>query len=317
MSEPSLGDFHVDAALTDVSIGYFQSLGASKRVATSVFPIVPSAKQSGKYYIYDKSELLRTVAQKRAPNTESAVRTYTLSQDSFHCDVFSIAVDVSEQDRANAPSQVDLEEGASRITVDDITLRQELDFAATVLSTGVWATESATTAAFSSTGIFAKIATGHKAVQQNTGIRANTLVMSADGWFDGLMNNPDIIARLPDNEAKMVTEDFVAKIFNVDRVFIMDSVQTTSPEGSTADTYGFVGGNKAALLYVPSNPGPRTPSAGYTFTWSGLIGSGNEGLRTKRMEMPWKDALPRVETDAAYDFKVTGTDLGYLWADLV
>lgn len=317
MGEPSLGDFHVDAALTDISIGYFQSLGDTRRIATSVFPIIPSAKQSNKYHVYDKSELLRTVAQKRAPNTEAPVRNYKLSTDNFFCDVVSIAVDVSEQDRANADTVLNPEDDAARVTVDDITLKMEKDFATAALSTGVWGTESTSANAFSSTGILKKVATAHKTVLQNTGLKANTLVLTADGWYDGLMNNPDIIARLPDNAPKMVDEAFIAKIFNVNRVFILDSVMTTSPEGSTADTFAFAKTNKAVLLHVATNPGKRVPSAGYTFAWSGLIGAGNEGIRTKRMEMPWKDAMPRVETDAAYDFKVTGPDLGYLWPDLI
>jgi len=313
MPEPGLGDVHVDTALTDVSIGYFQSLGDTRRIATSVFPIVPSSKQSNKYHVYTKSELLRTVAQKRAPNSEAAVRTYKLSQGNFFCNVVSVAVDVSEQVRANADPVLDPEDDAARLTVDDVTLKMEKDFATNVLSTGVWGTELASTASFSSTGLFPKIATAHKTVLQNTGLRANTLLLTADGWYDGLMNNADIIARMPTDQPQFVTEEFIAKTFMVDKVFIMDSVETTSPEGSTADTYAFAKTNKAALLHVARNPGPRTPSAGYTFTWTGLVGAGREGIRTKRMDMPWKDALPRVETDAAYDFKVTGTDLGYLF----
>jgi len=317
MGEPSLGDVHVDTALTDVSIGYWQSLNDTRRIATSVFPVVPSPKQSNKYHVYTKSELLRTVAQKRAPNTEAAVRNYKLSQDNFFCDVYSVAVDVSEQTIANADAVLDPEADAARLTVDDMTLRMEKDFATAALSTGVWGTESATTASFSSTGLFPKIATAHKTVLQNTGLRPNTLVMTADGWYSGLMNNADIISRLPNDQPKFVTEQFIAQVFMVDRVFILDSVETTSVEGTTADTFGFAASNKAALLHVASNPGPRTPSAGYTFVWSGLTGAGAEGIRTKRMEMPWKDAMPRVETDAAYDFKITGSDLGYLWSDLV
>ncbi len=317
MSEPGLGDVHVDGALTDISIGYFQSLGDTRRIATSVFPIIPSAKQSNKYHTYTKSELLRTDAQKRAPGTEAAVRTYQMSDDSFYCDVYSVAVDVSEQVKANADAGVDPEEDAARLTIDDITLRQEKDFSDAVLSTGVWGNESASTGAFSSTGLFPRIATAHKTILQNTGRRANTLVMTADGWYDGLMNNSDILDRMPDTAAKFVTEDFIAKTFMVDRVFVLDSVETSSLEGSTSDTYGFLNTQKAALLHVAKTPGLGTPSAGYTFAWSGLVGAGTEGIRTKRMEMPWKDAVPRVETDAAYDFKVTGADLGYLWSDLI
>ena len=100
MPEPTLGDVHVDTALTDFSRAYFQR--PESYLAGGVFPIVNVAQRSNKYYEYDKNELLRTDAQKRSPGTESAVRSYKLSTADYFCEVYSVAVDVSEQTRANA-----------------------------------------------------------------------------------------------------------------------------------------------------------------------------------------------------------------------
>ena len=90
---------------------------------------------------------------------------------------------------------------------------------------------------------------------------------------------------------------------------------TGGGEGGTA-AYSRILGANALLAYVDPSPGLKSPTAMRTFVWSGLLGS-TDGIRTKRMEMPWKDAMPRVETDAAYDYKVTGSDLGYFFLTAV
>ena len=106
MPQPSLNDIHVDGALTDFSVATFQD--AAGFAATNVFPIVNVPQRSGNYYVYTAAELLRSDAQKRSPGTESAVRNYKLSKDTYNCEVYSIAVDVSEQQTANADPVLDL-----------------------------------------------------------------------------------------------------------------------------------------------------------------------------------------------------------------
>ena len=87
-------------------------------------------------------------------------------------------------------------------------------------------------------------------------------------------------------------------------------------EGSTGLAPTFIHEDHALLAYVDPGAGLREATAGKTFLWSGLTG-GNGGVRTKRLEMPWKDAMPRVEVDAAFDYKVTASDLGILFKDTV
>lgn len=309
MPEPSLGDVHVDQALTDFSVAYLQD--ASGYIASQVSPLVGSPRQSNKYYIYDKSELLRSDAQKRAPNTEAPVRTYSISQGSFFCDVRSIAVDVSEQVRANADPALDPEEDAARVAMQDMLTRMEIDFAAAAMVTGVWGTSStpSTTWDDASSTPIEDIATGIETIGNNTGYAPNTFVMGAQ-VAKRLRHHPDIVARLPDNAPRVVQNGFLATLFGVDRVFEARAIRNTADEGATAAYSRVVTNSNALLLYVDPSAGLRQPTAMKTFVWDGLLGSIN-GFRTKRLEMPWKDALPRVEVDSAYDFVITGSDLGY------
>lgn len=313
MPEPTLSDVHVDQALTDFSLAYFQR--PESYLAGGVFPIVPVAKRSNKYFVYDKNELLRTDAQKRSPGTESAVRSYTLSTADYFCEVYSIAVDVSEQIRANADPALDPEEDAARVTAQDLRIRMDIDFGSQLFSTGIWGTETTATWSGTTGDPISDIATAIRTVLSETGFRPNTLVLGAQSWYDGLWQNAAIVARLPNDSPKIVTTDFIANMFDFDRVFISESVQFTGDEGTTG-TPGFIHGDHALVAYVDPGAGLREPTAGKTFVWTGLVG-GEGGIRTKRLEMPWKDAMPRVESDVAFDFKVVATDLAVLIKDTV
>ena len=95
-STPTLNDIHVDSALTDFSLAYFQQ--SERFVAPRIFPVTNVPKRSGRYFTYDMNEIMRSDAAKRAPGTEAKVRGFKLSNDPYHCEVYSIAVDVSEQE---------------------------------------------------------------------------------------------------------------------------------------------------------------------------------------------------------------------------
>jgi hypothetical protein len=318
MAEPGLADVHVDAPLTDVTTAYFLE-GANRFAWSQVFPMVNSPKQSNKYYVFDKADLFRTEARKRAPNTEAPVRDYGLSTDTFFCDVRAVAFDVSEQVVANADPALDVEEDAARVLAQDMNIALEVDWAAAAFAGSLWGTTVTGNTNFTYWSDAAAtpiedITTGIKTVLLATGYKPNTLVLGPDAWYTGLANHPDIIARLPDNAPKVSTPGFLANLFNIDRVIIADAIRNTAIEGATA-SYSALLGKHALLCYVPASAGLRTPAAGYSFNWSGLVGPG--GVRTKRIEIPEKDAYPRVEVETALDFKIVGSDLGYFFSGVV
>ena len=308
MPQPTLSDIHVDSALIDFSVAYFQDAG--RFAAPNVFPIVNVPQRSGKYFVYDRAELLRSDATKRAPATESAVRTYKLSNDSYQCEVYSIAVDVSEQEIANADPALDPEMDAALVAGQDLRIAMDQAWTQSMFSTGIWATETTDTWD-TSTGIpMETIPTAVKTIVSAIGKRPNTLVLGADAWYSGLWQSTAILARLPSDVPQIVTPEFVGNLFGFERVFILDSIASTGMEGSTGLAPAFIHDDHALICYVDPNAGLRSVTAGKTFMWNGLIGGGG-GIRTKRFEMPELSAT-RIETDAAFDFKVVASDLGVL-----
>ena len=84
-----------------------------------------------------------------------------------------------------------------------------------------------------------------------------------------------------------------------------------------AASYDFISNSKSVLLaYAPAGPSLMTPSAGYTFTWSGYLGGNAEGIKIKRFRMEMI-ASDRVEAEMTYDMKVVSKDLGTFAKDVV
>jgi len=314
MPEPGLGDVHVDAALTDFSVAYFQD--PANFAARAFSPTVPVGKQSDKYYVMDKEHTLRTDSQERAPGTEAPTRDYQLSTDSYFCNVKSIAINVSEQIRANADPALDMEEDAARVLADDMKMRIEVDFATAAFATSIWGTDVVGTTDFTKWSNAAStqledIATGVETVEAATGRTPNRLLIGAAVWRH-LKNHPDVIARISNDTTRIGTQALLAQLVGVDQVLVSKAIRNTADEGATA-AYSRILGSNALLAHVDPNAGLRSTTAMKTFVWSGLVGS-SDGIRTKRFDIPKEDAFPRVETDASYDFKVTASDLGYFFS---
>lgn len=316
MAEPGLGDVHVDAPLTDFSVALYQE--ESKFVARQFAPVQGVAKQSGKYFVTTQADILRTDAEKRAPGTKAVDRTFTLSTDNYNCDVFTIAYNVSEQILANQDPAVDIERSAVRILMGDILQRMEIDFAAEAFVTGKWGTSATpgTTWDDTSSTPIEDIATAIDTIEAATGFTPNTFLMGAAVWRE-LRHHPDIIARLPDNSLRVVNNPSkLGDILDFENVLVTRAIRNTAEEGVTSSVSRILTDSNAVVAFVDPNAGIDSATAMKTFTWSSLLG-GAEGIRTKRYESEMFDAHPRIEVDAAYDFKIVTSALGYAFITAV
>ena len=316
MSRPTRTDVHVNAVLTNISIAYLQD--PANFVASSVFPGIDVAKQSDTYYIFDRGDFNRDEMQKRAPGTESAGSGYGLSTASYSCDKWSLHRDIPEDIEANEDAVLNSDRNTTQFLAHKALIRKERIWATNYFGSSIWTTDSTPSTlwnADSSTPI-ADIRTGKRTVLQSTGFEPNTLVLGKF-TFDGLMDNADIVDRIKYGQTPgapaMADTEALAKLFGVDRVLVTKAIYNTAKEGQTA-SHSFIGGNHALLCYVPAVPGKETPSAGYTFNWTGLYGVG--ATVVKRIPMAHLESN-RVELSMAFDMKMVSADLGYFFADAV
>jgi hypothetical protein len=90
-------------------------------------------------------------------------------------------------------------------------------------------------------------------------------------------------------------------MFDIPRVMVAKAVKATNNEGAT-EAYSFAFGKGALLAHIAPQPGLLTPSAGYTFAWTGVSGGLGATIGTSQFRMESIKA-DRVEAEMAWDNK--------------
>lgn len=314
MPNPTSTDVHVDAILTQMSVAYMQEAYAF--VASRAFPQVSVAKQSDKYFVYDQADFFRDQVQRRADGTQSAGTGYSLSTASYSAEVYALHKDIGDQTRANADAPLDMDMDATRFLTQQMLIRQEVEWAASAFTTGIWGNDVTPGTLWSAAGStpIADVETAKNAVLTDTGYVPNTVIMSYK-VFSALMDNADIVDRIKYTSQESVTEDLLARLFNVDRVLIMAGTYNTAANGATA-SYSQIGDRDALVCYTPANPGLMVPSAGYTMVWNGVSSGFGTSSAISRFRMEAEKA-DRIEIESAWDTKIVSSALGYFLSNCV
>lgn len=311
MPQPTLNDVHYNRPLTQVGLAYMQN--ENLFVWNKVSPIVRVNNKSDAYWTFSKGDWFRDEAQKRAPGVESVGSGYSVSNTTYSADVFAIHKDVPDQIANNSDAPMRPYEDAARFVTSRLMLRLEKQWVTDMFTTSVWGTDSTPSnlwSDFASGNPIGDIETAKRTVLLNTGMMVNTGVLGYDVYIQ-LIQHPDILDRLADSSDRLVTEQKLASIFGVDRIYIARAIENTAVEGET-DSFSFVHGKHAWFGYVPSSAAMMQPASSYTFLWTGGSYGSGEDIGVKRFRME-ELASDRVEAQIAVDFKTIGSDLGYFF----
>jgi len=320
MPQPTPGDVHVDAALTNILVAFTQDPG--NFIADRVFPMVPVQHQSDRFHQYDRGDWNRAVAQKRGPATASAGGGWNDDNTAqYFCDVWAVHKDVDDQTRANQDPAIDLERDSARWTAQQIMIRKDKEWAATAFTAGVWT--GSTTGGDITPATLWDAAGGDPIVDidaqavsiaMKTGRWPNKLVFSMDTWIK-VKNAATVTDRIKHTQTGIVTEAIFASLVGIEEVMVIKAIETTSAEAA-AITTAFVGGSKdALLLYTAKAPSVLEPTAGYTFTWNGYLGM-QAGMRVKNFRME-EIASDRIEGEAAFDPFVVSAVAGVFFSNAI
>lgn len=316
MSQPTKAMVHLDQPLTNISIAYTQD--AKNFIAGRVFPNVPVEKQSDKYFVFDRNTFMRDQMRKRGSGEESAGSGYTLSNESYYCDLWALHKDISWIDRANTDNPLSQDRGAVTMISQAALIRKEKEFVDTYFKAGVWGTDTTVGAQWSdyaSSDPIGDVDAGKETILEGTGAEANKLILSLK-TFNRLKNHPDIRDMIKYTSARVVTEDVLAGVFGVEEVLVAKSVLDSTSEGKAAAP-AFMYGKHALLLHVAKSPGLEVPSAGYCFSWKGLApGFDGQGVAMEKFELAHLKS-DRIEGHTAFDMKVTGAPLAVFFGDVV
>lgn len=338
MPNPSQSDLHINAPLTNVSIAYIQ--GNDNFIADKVFSKVKVQKQSDLYWKYSKSDWRRTDVELRAPSTESKGTGWKTTTDSYFAHVYAVHKDIDDQLRANADSNFSLDSDATKFITNQLLLKRDIDWVSKYFKTGVWGTEYTGVNSAPNASQFLQwddaasspvndVSTWVTNFREINGYAPNTMVITPKVLL-ALKNNKDILDRIRYTQRGVITEDLIASLFGIDKLLVawatqaIDSTDVTAPYDPVPEKndvedqdagagYKFLTSNGdaagALLCYSAPTPSLLTPSAGYTFTWSGYAGGNSQGIRISQFR---QEAIrsDRIEGEMTYDMKVVAADMG-------
>ena len=289
MPNPTVGQVHRDSFLTDTSVAYVQS--STKFIADRVFPRVPVQKQSDRVALYTKEDFLRDEVEKRQAGDSPVRIGYRTSSTQYVCDEWAAEHAIDDQVRANADSPYTPESDATVFLTQKMMIKREREFVTNFFSTGaLWTGSSDAGDLIAGTDFTAwsnaastpieDVHTQSGRIEKATGFLPNKLVVNRDGWHD-LKNHPDIVDRVKYTSREAVSTDLVARLMGLDEILVTAAVRYTGGEGLSTASGAYIGDDDALLVFAPPAPALMTPSGGYTFVLSGLLGS-NEGQVIER-----------------------------------
>lgn len=331
MAQPTTSMVHVNGPLTNISIAYVQA--QTGFVADKVFPSVPVAKQSDLYFTFDRADFLRDEFGVKVPGAGPDEGGYDIdSSSTYFTKVYAYGHKIPDQVRSNADSPLQLDTAASQFVMQKALIKRESTFITNYMTTSVWTTDITGVASgptgsqvlqwndASSTPI-EDIRAGMTFVHGATGFRPNKLTLTQQVW-DVLADHPDIVDRVKysggvgNGNPARVTKEAVAAILELDEILVSAAVKNSAEKGATEST-AFIGGKAALLTYSPPMPSLMMPSAGYTFNWSGFLGSNGTGIRVKKYREPEKFESDMIEGQMAYDQHKVSADLGYFFTSII
>ena len=334
MAQPTGSDLHVDAALTQISVGY--KMKAENNIADKMFPTVPVAKQSGKVFVWDKNDMMRDEAAIRAPGTESAGGGLDVtSSTTYYADVVAFHKDVADQDMANSDLG-NLPIIMSEYVTQKLLIKRERDFVTNYFGVDLWADQGtpndATGSASSTTWPYficfsdgansdplGTIRTAKRKILETTGYLPNKLLVGVEA-HDVIALHPDVAERVkytqggvPDRVG-MVSQPEMAALCGIEEYLVGMTSYATNVENETA-TYSFNFGKNMLLVYAAPTPSLLLPSGGYIFEWTGFNGMGQNVKMDSFYERKLEST--RYEGEMAYDQKLLCSDVGIYFSGAV
>lgn len=262
---PLIQNAYVDRILTQVSVAYKNDSNAF--VAEKVFPTVQVEKRTGKYFVYDKSNL-RSVNSKRTGKAYAKEIEFGLTKSNYgplHEHSLRKFIENDEFSQADDPYNPRID--TTTVLTEALMIEKELALATTLLDTAIVTnntTKSGTSqwSDYSNSDPFADITTAISTIKSASLLTPNTLVLSWPVWLK-LRNHPDLIERVKYSAFGMLTVEHLKELFpEISNVIIAGAMYNSANEGAT-DALSFVWGKSVWLMNVAPVPALRTVSAGY------------------------------------------------------
>lgn len=317
---PTLTDVHADRPLTNYALKWLQDqtqFGWAK-----VFHTTGVKHASDTYYTYNREDFWRDQgdgAMLTAPGAPVKRGGYRMSTDSYRCDVRSWGKAVPRDISRNADDVIKSEQDAVDYIMQQLFVRLENQFITEMFTTSIWNADTTPTnlwSDFAASDPVGDVEARRLVMQGNTGLDPDTLVVGA-AVHSKLKQHPMIKALFQVTNRDSITEEMLAKVFEVDRYIVLKAVEATAYENASSQTFAHIAG-KHALLCRAGSPGSspeQTPAAGRIFGWDGYGNPNGVAIQAPYYEDQTRSDV--YEGFSAIDFKVTSTVLGEFFSGAV
>lgn len=307
---PTVADVHFDRALTNVSIAYMQSQDTF--LNEKIFPVVPVSKRSDKYFIYNKGDMLRIVAEERKAGTESAGGAFDLDSDSYLCRTYSLHDDVDDDTRDNADNPLNPDRDATEYVTENLFMKRERDFLSVIFKAGVWGADATPTIKFdeADSNPIEFFKTQARLLAKRIGKKRKQIKLIVTSDVDDVVKeHVMVVDRVKYTSKESVSDEIVARLCEIKEYMVTEAVEAPNRKGSANenDVEYMVAPNQGFMCFVPDRPSLKQPSAGYTFTWR--AGQRTNAPRIKKFRMDWINS-DRIEGTMNYDHKIVASDAG-------
>jgi hypothetical protein len=250
---------------------YVQGYRNGSLIGEALFPRVPVEISGGQILEFGK-EAFKLYSTNRAPGGSTKRIQFGYLGKPFALKSKSLEAVVPREHLrdANIVPGIDLAQRANRLVMNSLLLELEYDQAVLATTAGNYGAANKITLAGATkwsdpaADPIAQMETASEAIRAAVGIRPNTLVLSAQA-ASAARANAKIRAQFQYTTADSISNDMLARVFNVKKMVIGDAV-TSDDAGVISDVWG----NTAVLAYVPeSASGLEEPSFGYTYTMNG------------------------------------------------
>lgn len=244
-------------------------------VADMVLPPLPVQKKDGTLSVIVRENL-------KVPNADHAnggtfQRVNLTSEDlTYNCLDYGLEGQLTDQDRANYASDYD----AEYETVQNITrlmyMAREKRVKATVFNTttftgtALYKDYSASPWDTTTTNVITQVNFAKEKIRQNTGTRADSMLIGA-GALNNLLANTVLIARFPGIE--ILTEEIlrsnIARLFGLQNLEVGGRVEDSADEGQSF-TASDIWPDDYALVYKKAQGSMANPGLGRQPEWTGV-----------------------------------------------
>lgn len=272
---PSLQNYRVSIPLTQYSLGYTNA----DFIGEQIFPILSRQSRFGSYYAFGR-EIFTPEVDRRAPGTRANEVEHTFTQVPYTAEEHALIEPVTWEERDEAQKNGfpgDPYRDATDIVTQKIALGREIEIAnmlrstanltsnTTLAGTAQWSDQTTLLAGqaqpYTVSDPVANVMAGHDAIRAQIGNRGNFAIVPY-AVRRKLMTHPRILNQIQvTNGIKQLTDQLLAQVFEVDRVYSPEGIYNTANPGQTV-SMADIWGKDVIIGYNAGTPRLRTVTLG-------------------------------------------------------